>query len=98
MSNNNPDLEPLIDTPSSLQVWKNARKEKNAGLILRRRTEAERCGRIKVLGILGSFIFLLIYLSFATNLRQYQHMVVKIPENDINLPGPKGNYYKFNNQ
>lgn len=89
MSPNNPDLEPLlIDTTSNLHAWKNARKKKTAGLMLRR--DAEKCGRIRVLIFLGGFTFLLIYLSFAPNLRQYQHMVVKVPADDINLPGPKG--------
>lgn len=90
--NSNPDLEPLIDshaTTTKSSVWKFGRKVKLPGLILRRRDakSSERCGRIRLFAILGAFAFVLIYLS---NLKPYQNMIVHVPEDDKNLPGPKG--------
>ena len=92
--NSNPDLEPLIDshaTTTKSSVWKFGRKVKLPGLILRRRDakSSERCGRIRLFAILGAFAFVLIYLS---NLKPYQNMIVHVPEDDKNLPGPKGTF------
>ncbi|XP_070499360.1 uncharacterized protein [Chironomus tepperi] len=97
MSHNNindlkADLEPLIDvhtTGTRNSRWKINKKLKSTGLLLKRRDSKgyqEKCGRIRLLAILGAFCFLLIYLS---NLKPYQHMIVRIPEDDKNLPGPK---------
>ncbi|KAG5678026.1 hypothetical protein PVAND_007734 [Polypedilum vanderplanki] len=88
------DLEPLIDVHTSRIAknnrWRINRKVKIPGLGLKRRGDLkgyqEKCGRIRLLAILGAFCFLLIYLS---NLKPYQHMVVRIPEDDKSLPGPK---------
>ena len=95
MSLNNPDLEPLIETQNPSVTGKNSRwritkKTKISGLIRRRDPKAyqEKCGRVRLLAILCGFVFLVLYL---TNLKPYQNiMVVKIPEDDKNLPGPKG--------
>lgn len=94
MSLNNPDLEPLIETQNPSVAGKNSRwrinkKTKLSGLIRRRDPKAvEKCGRVRLLAILCGFVFLVLYL---TNLKPYQNiMVVKIPEDDTNLPGPKG--------
>jgi hypothetical protein len=97
MSLNKADLEPLIADSTTSPVAKNSRwrfnkKVKLSGLILRRRDPKayqEKCGRMRLLAILCVFAFLVIYL---TNLKPYQNMmIVRVPEDDINLPGPKGN-------
>lgn len=94
MSHNkiHPDLEPLIEAPNAAAAakhnkWKFNRKVKLPGLIKRRDLKGyhEKWGRIRLGGILCAFAFLVIYLS---NLKPYQHVVVRIPEDD--LPGPKG--------
>jgi hypothetical protein len=92
-----PDLEPLIETGSTASAgaknnrWRFNKKVRLPGLALRRRDPKgyqEKCGRIRLGGILCAFTFLLIYLS---NLKPYQHMtVVRIPEDDLTLPGPRG--------
>lgn len=94
--NKNPDLEPLIESAGAANSsrWRFNRKVKIPGLINRRRdptkTYQEKCGKIRLGVILCAFAFLLIYLS---NLKPYQHlMVVRIPEDDPSMPGPKGNY------
>jgi hypothetical protein len=92
---NNQDSEPLIDSSLSLNSppiaktnrFRNNRKLKLPALNFRRRDQ-ERCGRVRLLAILSCFVCFLIYV---TNLKPYQNlMIVKIPEDDINLPGPKG--------
>jgi len=99
LNNNHPDLEPLIESSSpsaataSSAKWRFNKKTKLSGLILRRRDPKgyqEKCGRARLLAILGAFAFVLIYLS---NLKPYQHMVVRIPEDDKNLPGPKSMFH-----
>lgn len=105
MSHNNshPDLEPLLIESSGApgtknRPWRFNKKVKLPGLILRRRDPKayqEKCGRMRLLAILCAFAFLLIYL---TNLKPYQNMmVVRIPEDDSNLPGPKGSF-RFSEQ
>lgn len=95
-----PDLEPLIESANAPTTkstrWRFNKKGKLSGLILRRRDPKayqEKCGRVRLLAILCAFAFLLIYL---TNLKPYQHMtVVKIPEDDSDVPGPKGEYLTY---
>lgn len=92
-----PDLEPLIESSHNVPAttksnrWRFNKKLKLSGLILKRRDPKayqEKCGRMRLLAILCAFGFLVIYL---TNLKPYQNiMVVKIPEDDISLPGPRG--------
>lgn len=55
--------------------------------------QQEKYGRIRlVLLVLG--ILFIIFLSFVTNSRQYQPQIsVIIPSDDLNLPGPTGNFY-----
>lgn len=94
LNKTHPDLEPLIES-SNAPAGKNSRwrfnkKVKLAGLILRRRDpkSQEKCGRVRLLAILCAFAFLLIYLS---NLKPYQNMmIVRIPEDDSGVPGPRG--------
>lgn len=90
------DTEPLIESSTtSPPLVKNNRWKINKraipGFNLRRKDPKgyqERCGRVKLLAILCAFVCCLIYL---TNLKPYQNlMVVRIPEDDQNLPGPKG--------
>lgn len=93
---NNQDSEPLlIDSSSSVNSppiaktnrFRNNRKLKLPALNFRRRDQ-ERCGRVRLLAILCCFV---VFLLYVTNLKPYQNlMIVKIPEDDDNLPGPKG--------
>lgn len=88
ISHNNPDLEPLIaSNTNGTKLIKKEKKDKHFGLSRKRDAKSSK---LHIIGVLGFFIFLLIYLSFAQNLRPYQHMVVHIPDDDITLPGPKG--------
>lgn len=92
LNGKHPDLEPLIEStapPIKNGRWRINKKVNIPGLISRRRDPGyqERCGLVRLLAILGIFAFLLLYL---TNLKPYQHMIVRIPEDDKNLPGPKG--------
>jgi hypothetical protein len=96
LNKSHPDLEPLIETQNPSVAGKNSRwrinkKVKLPGLVLRRRDPKayqEKCGRVRLLAILCGFVFLVLYL---TNLKPYQNMmVVRIPEDDNDLPGPKG--------
>lgn len=98
------DSEPLIESSStSPPLAKNNRwrinKRAIPGFNLRRKDPKgyqERCGRVRLLAILCAFVCFLIYL---TNLKPYQNLVVvRIPEDDQNLPGPKGlwNLLKLN--
>lgn len=92
-----PDLEPLIESGGAGSVaknnnrWRLNKKVRQAGQALRRRDSKgyqEKCGRLRLGGILCAFTLLLIYLS---NLKPYQHMmIVRIPADDASLPGPKG--------
>jgi hypothetical protein len=94
-----PDLEPLIESSNPPAAknsrWRFNKKVKLSGLILRRRDPKayqEKCGRMRLLAILCAFAFLVIYL---TNLKPYQNMmIVRIPEDDSNLPGPKGKNFE----
>jgi hypothetical protein len=86
LNSNHPDLEPLIEVHTSAakngRTRVNSKKAKASGLILRRRDHKgyqEKCGRARLLALLGAFGILLIYLS---NLKPYQHLVVKIPDDD----------------
>lgn len=84
-----PDSEPLIAPP---QITKFNKRGKFSGLLIRRRDPKgyqEKYGRVRLGAILCGFAFLLIYL---TNLKPYQQhmMVVRIPDDDMSLPGPKG--------
>lgn len=88
MSHNrsHPDLEPLIEVHTSAakngRPRVNSKKVKASGLILRRRDSRgyqEKCGRVRLLALLGAFGILLVYLS---NLKPYQHLVVRIPDDD----------------
>ena len=80
----NADLEPLIASNSNgSKHIKKEKKDKHFGFSRKRDAKS----KLHIIGVLGFFIFLLIYLSFAQNLRPYQHMVVHIPEDDITLPG-----------
>ena len=88
-TNNNSLLEPLISTNGTKHI-KKEKKDKHSGLLRKRDAKSSR---IHIIGVLGFFIFLLIYLSFAQNLRPYQHMIVRIPDDDVNLPGPKKGEY-----
>lgn len=87
------DLEPLIvsqESPAAKNSkWRFNRKNKLFGFKRREpKSHQEKWGRFRLGAILCAFAFLLIYLS---NLKPYQHlMVVKIPEDDVSLPGPKG--------
>lgn len=94
LNKTNSDLEPLIESQSAAvknSRWRFNRKVKLPGLISRRRDPKayqEKCGRIRLGAILCAFAFLVIYLS---NLKPYQHMmIVRIPDDDNSLPGPKG--------
>lgn len=51
----------------------------------------EKCGRIK-LGVLVALVFITFYLSLSTiSIRPVVHqMVVTIPDDDEDLPGPRG--------
>lgn len=85
-----PDLEPLIEVHTSGAAKGgrprvNSKKVKASSLILRRRGSRsyynqEKCGRVRLLALLGAFGILLIYLSNLKPLNQ--HLVVKIPEDD----------------
>ena len=88
LNKNHPDLEPLIEVHTSAakngRPRVNSKKVKASGLNLRRRDSRgyryqEKCGRVRLLALLGAFGILLIYLS---NLKPYQHLVVKIPDDD----------------
>lgn len=98
LNKSHPDLEPLIEThnPSKNSRWRINKKVKLSGLVLKRRDPKayqEKCGRVRLLAILCAFVFLVLYL---TNLKPYQNMmVVHIPEDDTNLPGPKGKERNF---
>lgn len=98
------DSEPLIEpssTSSSPPLAKNNRwrsaigRRSLSGFNLRRKDAKgyqERCGRARLLVILCAFVCFLIYV---TNLKPYQNlMVVRIPDDDLNLPGPKGLYLR----
>lgn len=97
LNKTHPDLEPLIESQDAgsafknNQKWRFNRKVKFPGLNRRRDLKGyqEKCGRIKLGAILCFFALLVFYLS---NVKTYQHMmVVRVPEDDANLPGPKGN-------
>lgn len=86
LNSNLSDLEPLIEVHTSAtksgRPRVNSKKTKATGSILRRRDlkgNQEKCGRARLLALLGAFGILLIYLS---NLKPYQHLIVKIPEDD----------------
>lgn len=89
LNKTHPDSEPLIESKST----KLNKKVKFSGLLTRRRDPKgyqEKYGRARLGAILCGFAFLLIYLI---NLKPYQHMmVVRIPDDDLSLPGPKGRY------
>ena len=93
-----PDLEPLIEShgagvaAKNNNKWRFNRKVKFPGLSRRRDLNGyqEKCGRIKLGAILCFFALLVLYLS---NIKSYQNiMIVRVPEDDVNLPGPKGMY------
>lgn len=86
LNSSHSDLEPLIEVHTSAakngRTRVNSKKVKSSGLILRRRDHKgyqEKCGRARLLALLGAFGILLIYLS---NLKPYQHLVVRIPDDD----------------
>lgn len=85
LSTNHSDLEPLIEVHTTAaknnRPRVNSKKVKASGLLRRRdsRGYQEKCGPVKLLALLGAFGILLIYLS---NLKPYQHLVVRIPEDD----------------
>ncbi|CRL03323.1 CLUMA_CG016463, isoform A, partial [Clunio marinus] len=85
-------LPPAYEEIAKNNRWRINKKAKFSGLNLRRRDPKayqEKCGRIRLLAVLCAFAFLLIYL---TNLKPYQNMiVVRIPEDDQDIPGPKEN-------
>lgn len=88
------DLEPLIKSTEATSSRNNQWRFNKKFRILGKTKEAQECGRLRLGVILCGFTFLLIYL---TNLKPYPHMmVVKIPEDDDNLPGPKGELYTSN--
>lgn len=93
---NSADLEPLIESQGigtagkNNSKWRFNRKVKLPGLNRRRDLKGyqEKCGRIKLGAILCFFALLVFYLS---NIKSYQPMmIVRVPEDDASLPGPKG--------
>lgn len=101
---NHQDSEPLLIDSSTSSVTSPPIAKTNRyrinrklpGLNFRRRDSKgyqEKCGRIRLLIILCGFVCFLLYV---TNLKPYQNlMIVKIPEDDANLKGPKGNSSEY---
>lgn len=101
LNKTHPDLEPLIESQGGSAAvkannkWRFNRKVKLPGLNRRRDLKGyqEKCGRIKLGALLCFFALLVFYLS---NIKTYQPMmIVRVPEDDANLPGPKGIYDIF---
>lgn len=83
----NPDLDPLLEHSTT----------KRKGIILNRReiraVQIEKCGRIR-LGVLSVGLFFIIYFCFYIGTWTDEIVLVSIPPDDENLPGPKGNIIK----
>jgi hypothetical protein len=98
----NSDLEPLLltcDPESQLKpkVLVTSTIKKLNGVLpasLNRRQlkllNQEKCGRIRLV-VLVVVLFLTIYYSFYTNVKDPKQLLVIIPPDDVDLPGPKGN-------
>ncbi|XP_062540415.1 uncharacterized protein LOC134208663 isoform X2 [Armigeres subalbatus] len=99
-SGNESDWEPLLETdakstPSSRRPLAGAGSGAGACAANRRDNKGhhhhqEKCGRIK-LGVLVALVFVTFYLSLSTiSIRPVVHqMVVTIPDDDEDLPGPR---------
>ncbi len=88
-SAHDPDLDPLIRPSRAKGIAINRREH--------RITQVEKWGRIR-LGVISICLFFVIYICFAMSTwDQRPQMIVNVPPNDAELPGPIGEHELYSN-